>query len=104
MTDKLSAADGLRAYADFLDSNPQFGTDSEISFYNLGENACKELLASSPEWEMEIVQAVEIVYIKRSFGSLLVKHIIARDVICEPSIVDGKIVWTLKPEFQQAAA
>ena len=104
MTDKLSAADGLRSYADFLDSNPQFGIDSEICFYNLGENACKELLASSPEWEMEILLEDDIVYIRRTFGSLRVQHVIAKHVVCEPSIVDGKIVWTLKPEFQQVSA
>jgi hypothetical protein len=101
MTDKLSAADALRAYADFLDRNPQFGIDSEICFYNLGENACKELLASSPEWEMEILPEHDIIYIRRTFGSLLVQHVIAKHVMCEPSIVDGKIVWALKPEFQQ---
>jgi hypothetical protein len=101
MTDKLSASDGLRAYADFLDSNPQFGFDSEICFYNLGKNSCKELLSSSPEWEMEISQKHDIIYIQRTFGSLRVKHVIARDVMCEPSIVYGKIVWVLKPEFQQ---
>jgi hypothetical protein len=102
MTDKLSAADGLRAYADFLDSNPQFQVNSEICFYNIGGVAViQELLASSPEWKITIEQSHDIIYIRRTFGQLVVEHVIARDIMCEPSIVDGKIVWVLKPEFQQ---
>jgi hypothetical protein len=94
------AAEGLRAYADFLEAHPAFNVHSEVGYYNIGgAEVIKELIASSPEWEIEIMPAHDIVYIQRTFGELRVQHVISKSVMCAPEIADGKIVWALKPEF-----
>ena len=94
------ASEGLRSYAVFLDAHPAFNGPSEVSYYNIGgAEVIKELIAASPEWEIEIIPAHDIVYIQRTFGELRVLHVISKYVMCAPEIADGKVVWALKPEF-----
>ena len=94
------AAEGLRAYADFLEAHPAFNVHSEVCYYNLGGvEVIKELIASSQDWKIEIMPAHDIVYIRRTFGELRVQHVISKSVMCAPEIADGKIVWALRPEF-----
>jgi hypothetical protein len=96
-----SPASGFRAYADFLEQHPNFPSDAEISTYCMRDMATiRELLENG----FGIEKCAQIVYLRRSFGVLRVKHVISIEVMYSPAIVDGKVEWALKPEFECATS
>ena len=98
--DNTLVISGLREYIEFLEMNPGIPNDPQINTYGLRDKTAIRTLLNSPEWSLVIEQRHEIASITRHFGNLEVQYIITRDVIAEPIVVDGKIVWVLKEEFR----
>jgi hypothetical protein len=87
---------GIKDFAQFLEAHPDVPAEMRFTNYNLSrpEVIC-EMIANG--FHVDICDT--IVYLRRTFLSLTVEYVVAIHDMCDPAIVDGKIVWPLKPEF-----
>jgi hypothetical protein len=87
---------GIKDFAQFLEAHPDVPAEMRFTNYNLSrpEVIC-EMIANG--FHVDIRDT--IVYLRRTFLSLTVEYVVAIHDMCDPAIVDGKIVWPLKPEF-----
>lgn len=94
-------ASSLREYADWVSAHPDIPiSDGSVSTYSIKTETAKKLLDAGAALHT-LRQIDPIVYIKQTFGSLNITYVVNKDQIMCPAIEDGKVVWTLKPEFAE---
>jgi hypothetical protein len=90
---------GLRKYADWLEEHPESSdNEGKISVYSTPGSEVLFLLKEGAVLDTFRNQDT-IVYVTLKFGGLKVLHVVKKGEVMYPAIVDGEIVYELKPEF-----
>lgn len=91
---------GLRKYADWLEDHPESSdNEGKISVYCTTGSEVLFLLKEGAVLDTFRVQDT-VVYVTLKFGGLEVQHVVFKNEIMYPAIVDGEIVYDLNPEFR----
>jgi hypothetical protein len=103
--DHISRAAGLRAFADFIETHPEIEfTDFKVQNFGAIYQTAVDVLACDPTATISPTTSDAIAYVNQRFGNVLVQHVVRKEKIMEPAIVNGKVVWTLRKEFVKEEA
>ena len=98
-TGNTATVAGLRDYADFLEKNVDVPRSISVTNYSVRDDATVLLLIDSGFTFRKSMQG-DITYIFKQFGDLTVEYVVKSELVFEPSIVGGKVVWSPKKEFR----
>lgn len=95
----FTTANDLRQYADWVEQHPEIDTPGgRISIYSTKADQALVLLKNGAKLDL-IGVGDTISYVTQKFGSLTIRHVVNKDELMEPAIVEGKVTWALRPEF-----
>ena len=102
MTNDYAA--GLREYADYVEAHPELNIDkAQISIYSVNDpGEILSLLHSHPSAKLRDWGDDQITLLVLQFGPLHVRFCLNKETVYEPAIVNGKVTWALRPEFDMS--
>jgi hypothetical protein len=99
----MTYPEALRAYADWMEAHAELHIEKgTITLYN-NDSIVPELIREGAVIE-DPGASYEIAYVRlNEFLPLKLEFVVRREVLMQPSIQNGEVVWVLKPEFDTEA-
>jgi hypothetical protein len=98
--DNATIAQGLREYADFLETHPDVTGVPSVSIYGVRTtHVAIALVNSLPSPSLDEVKGYGHCRILQRFGAVDIEWVVNKEAVYEPAIIDGAVSWSRRPGF-----